>query len=69
LRHRHLGISRTRLERAAQAFDVATQTGETAIVIMRAHAIGPNQRSELFAQLLEPLAKNACFASVDGVVL
>jgi hypothetical protein len=39
---------------------LATQIGETAAVVdMRAHAIGPNQRSELFAQLLEPLAKGA----------
>jgi hypothetical protein len=36
------------------------QIGETpAVFDMRAHAIGPNQRSELFAQLSELIAKDA----------
>jgi hypothetical protein len=59
-RHRHLRTPRKRLESAAQTLDLAAQIGETAdVFVTRAHAAGPNQRSELFAQLLEPFAKNA----------
>jgi hypothetical protein len=51
---------RTRVKRRTDPLDLATQLGKTVVVVdMRAHAYGLNQGGKLFAQLVEPLAKDA----------